>query len=65
MGLGLALVQVFAELHGAQFDLTSAEGKGTTVTVTFPENRTVLREGTESAAITPLRRVTAVRAKAS
>ncbi|MEQ8830762.1 MAG: HAMP domain-containing sensor histidine kinase [Alphaproteobacteria bacterium] len=65
MGLGLALVQVFAELHGAQFDLTSAEGKGTTVTVTFPENRTVLREGTESAAITPLRRVTAVRARAS
>lgn len=51
MGLGLALVQIFAELHNAEFDLASTEGKGTTVTVVFPQDRTVPREGTETAAV--------------
>ena len=38
-GLGLPLCKVFAELHGGTLDLTSVLGEGTTVTITFPENR--------------------------
>ena len=36
-GLGLSIVKHSAQLHGAKIDLTGAEGKGTTVTVTFPK----------------------------
>ncbi|MES0810202.1 ATP-binding protein [Roseibium sp. SCPC15] len=35
-GLGLAIVKSFVELHGGAVDIDSAEGKGTTVTCTFP-----------------------------
>ena len=45
MGLGLTLVQIFAKLHGARFDLDSKEGEGTTATVTFPPWRVAAREG--------------------
>lgn len=36
-GLGLAIVKHIAQLHGAHIKLESVEGKGTAVTVTFPE----------------------------
>jgi signal transduction histidine kinase len=35
-GLGLALVRGLAEMHGGSFRIDSAEGQGTTVTVTLP-----------------------------
>jgi len=35
-GLGLALVRSLAEMHGGAFKIESAEGQGTTVTVTLP-----------------------------
>jgi len=42
-GLGLPLVRSFVELHGAKFDLKSQIGSGTTATVVFPLERTMLR----------------------
>ena len=36
-GLGLALVKSIAELHGGSATVTSEEGRGTTVTLTFPK----------------------------
>jgi PAS domain S-box-containing protein len=38
-GLGLPLTRTFVELHGGTLDLSSAIGAGTTVTVTFPKER--------------------------
>ncbi|WP_307739536.1 ATP-binding protein [uncultured Parolsenella sp.] len=38
-GLGLAIVKHAASYHGAEISLESEEGVGTTVTVTFPEDR--------------------------
>ena len=35
-GLGLAISKSLAQLHGGRLDINSAEGKGTTVTVTLP-----------------------------
>ncbi|MGC2856825.1 PAS domain S-box protein [Novispirillum sp. DQ9] len=35
-GLGLPLTKAFVELHGGTMDITSALGKGTTVTLRFP-----------------------------
>ena len=35
-GLGLALVKSMVELHGGEVTLESAQGKGTTITLTFP-----------------------------
>ncbi|NQW11818.1 MAG: GAF domain-containing sensor histidine kinase [Alphaproteobacteria bacterium] len=40
-GLGLSLVKKFAALHGATFSVQSTLGKGTTVTIGFPPERTV------------------------
>lgn len=37
-GLGLALGERIARLHGAVLQITSQEGKGTRVEITFPEN---------------------------
>ena len=36
VGLGLAIVRSFVELHGGRVELTSAPGAGTTVTCIFP-----------------------------
>ena len=38
-GLGLPLAKRLAEIHGASFELESEVGKGTTITVIFPEDR--------------------------
>ncbi len=38
-GLGLPLTKAMTELHGGRLYLESDTGKGTTVTITFPENR--------------------------
>jgi signal transduction histidine kinase len=40
-GLGLPLARELVELHGGRFEIASAKGRGTTVTVTFPPERTV------------------------
>ncbi len=40
-GLGLPLAKSFVELHGGSLDLKSRLGTGTTVTVTFPANRSL------------------------
>jgi len=40
-GLGLAIVKSYAELHGAKLEIASEQGKGTTITVRFPLERTV------------------------
>lgn len=39
-GLGLTLVQALARLHGANFEIVSQKGIGTTVMLTFPPERT-------------------------
>lgn len=39
-GLGLSIVKHAALLHNAKIDLQSAEGKGTTITLLFPEDTT-------------------------
>jgi signal transduction histidine kinase/CHASE2 domain-containing sensor protein len=39
-GLGLALVAVYAKLHEAELTLDSEVGRGTAVTLRFPQNRT-------------------------
>lgn len=43
-GLGLPLTLKLAELHGAQFDIESAPGAGTRVTIIFPSMRTCGRD---------------------
>jgi signal transduction histidine kinase len=40
-GLGLPLARSMAQLHGAKFEIESAVGKGTTITVTFPSERSL------------------------
>ncbi len=43
-GLGLPLTKALVELHGGTLDLESKVGAGTTVTVTFPPERSIKRE---------------------
>ncbi|MCK5295745.1 MAG: hypothetical protein KAJ75_02535 [Alphaproteobacteria bacterium] len=40
-GLGIPLTKKFVQLHGGLFKLDSEQGKGTTITISFPENRVV------------------------
>jgi signal transduction histidine kinase len=40
-GLGLPLTKQLVELHGGRFELTSVEGRGTTVRAIFPASRSV------------------------
>jgi len=40
-GIGLPLTQGLVELHGGTLEIHNAKGKGTTVTVRFPPERTV------------------------
>lgn len=40
-GLGLPLTKGLVELHGGNFDITSEKGTGTSITVTFPNERVV------------------------
>ena len=42
IGLGLALCRDLVELHGGRLAICSAEGKGTTVSLTLPKDRIVL-----------------------
>ena len=44
LGLGLSLVQVLSEQHGAKLEIVSEPNVGTTATVTFPAERTQLLE---------------------
>lgn len=41
-GLGLPIAKALVERHGGTFTMTSALGKGTTVTLTFPQERLVM-----------------------
>jgi signal transduction histidine kinase len=43
VGLGLALVRQFVELHGGRVELSSSVGKGTTVTLRLPRRQAVAR----------------------
>jgi len=43
-GLGLALSKSLTELHGGKFSLESEPGIGTTVTLSFPSERAMVRE---------------------
>ena len=43
-GLGLSLVKRLVDLHGGEFNIVSAVGKGTVVSCKFPPSRTVAAE---------------------
>ncbi|NCT41158.1 MAG: PAS domain-containing sensor histidine kinase [Alphaproteobacteria bacterium] len=43
-GLGLTLVDALLKLHGAELDLVSQKGIGTTATAIFPKDRVVMRK---------------------
>ena len=49
-GLGLHLCKRFAEMHGGRVEITSELGKGTTVTVVFPQERVSDDSGASAAA---------------
>jgi len=50
-GLGLPLVRALAELHGGRLEIASEPNKGTTATVRFPAERSVV-QGSETAQAT-------------
>jgi len=55
-GLGLPLAKKLVEIHDGSFDIRSEPNVGTTVTVTFPRERTVAREVMHEAEIISIRR---------
>ena len=48
-GLGLPLVAEHMRLHEGTLEIASLPGKGTTVTVHFPPNRTILKDAERAA----------------
>jgi two-component system NtrC family sensor kinase len=44
-GLGMAIIRRIADIHGASVSLDSEEGVGTTVTISFPVERNILKIG--------------------
>ena len=40
-GLGLSLVNSLMDLHGGTLDIDSTPGEGTTMSITFPPERTL------------------------
>jgi two-component system phosphate regulon sensor histidine kinase PhoR len=52
-GLGLAIVKHALQRHGAQLEITSEEGKGSTFTCHFPPARVQQRESPAAAAAQP------------
>ena len=59
-GLGLPLAKQLVEIHDGMFDIRSEPGVGTTVTITFPRERTVARDVLHQAKIIPIRQGQAV-----
>jgi signal transduction histidine kinase len=55
-GLGLPLAKQLVEIHDGVFDIRSEPGVGTTVTITFPRERTVAPDALHQAEIIPIRR---------
>jgi signal transduction histidine kinase len=55
-GLGLPLAKQLVEIHDGTFDIRSEPGMGTTVTITFPRERSVARAVQHQADIIPIRR---------
>jgi signal transduction histidine kinase len=55
-GLGLPLAKQLVEIHDGVFDIRSEPGVGTTVTITFPRERTVACDALHQAEIIPIRR---------
>jgi PAS domain S-box-containing protein len=51
LGLGLPLAKGLVELHGGHIAISSALGKGTTVNLSFPPERTVRRPASSVAAV--------------
>ena len=51
-GLGLPLSKVLAEAHGGQLRLESTPGEGTTVSIVFPAERTILPESAAPGSVT-------------
>lgn len=49
-GLGLPLVKSFIDLHGGTLSLESEAGVGTTATLTFPPERTIVLDGERATA---------------
>lgn len=49
-GLGLPLAKAMTEMHGGELRLTSEEGKGTTVTISFPASRVKPQKNKENTA---------------
>jgi signal transduction histidine kinase len=61
-GLGLPLAKELIEMHGGTFEIRSAPDVGTTVTITFPCERTVASEAPRLAQIIPITRGQAIKA---
>jgi two-component system cell cycle sensor histidine kinase PleC len=61
-GLGLPLAKQLVELHEGIFEMQSELGIGSTVTITFPRERTIACGALHQAEIIPIARAQAVKA---
>jgi PAS domain S-box-containing protein len=59
-GIGLALVQELARLHGGRAEVTSVPGRGTTFTISIPAGRALARNGQIARPLTSSRSVGAL-----